>query len=106
MLARLLKNSPRRDIIVVSFKQAAVDRFHQLAPAIPVAPGIDGAAGWMLSDKPPGDGVVAFQLPITYNVGGQVFSHHAGERRPRPRPGLRLAHVAERRRRVAEDLGI
>jgi glycerophosphoryl diester phosphodiesterase len=72
-LARVLKDSPRRDVIVVSFQQAAVDRFHALAPAIPVAPGIDGAAGWVLSDKPPGDGVVAFQLPITYAVNGQTF---------------------------------
>jgi len=74
VLAKLLKNSPRRDIIVVSFQQPAVDRFHQLAPAIPVAPGIDGAARWVLNDQSPGDGVVAFQLPITYTVGSQVFN--------------------------------
>src|SRR5262249_45290082 len=72
-LARVLKGSSRRDVIVVSFQQAAVDRFHALVPQIPVAPGIDGAAGWILSDKPPGDGVVAFQLPITYAVNGQTF---------------------------------
>jgi glycerophosphoryl diester phosphodiesterase len=74
VLARLLKNSPRRDVIVVSFQQPAVNRFHELAPAIPVAPGIDGAAGWILNNAPPGDGVVAFQLPITYTVGSQVFN--------------------------------
>ena len=74
VLAKLLKSSPRRDIIVVSFQQPAVDRFHQLAPAIPVAPGIDGAARWVLNDQSPGDGVVAFQLPITYTVGSQVFN--------------------------------
>jgi glycerophosphoryl diester phosphodiesterase len=74
VLARLLKRSPRRDIIVVSFQQPAVDRFHQLAPAIPVAPGIDGAARWVLNNESPGDGVVAFQLPITYTVGSQVFN--------------------------------
>jgi glycerophosphoryl diester phosphodiesterase len=74
VLARLLKSSPRRDIIVVSFQQPAVNRFHELAPAIPVAPGIDGAAGWILNNAPPGDGVVAFQLPITYTVSGQVFN--------------------------------
>jgi glycerophosphoryl diester phosphodiesterase len=74
VLAKLLKDSPRRDVIVVSFQQKAVDRFHALAPAIPVAPGIDGAAGWLLSDKSPGDGVVAFQLPITYTLGSQVIS--------------------------------
>jgi glycerophosphoryl diester phosphodiesterase len=74
VLAKLLKNSPRRDIIVVSFQQQAVDRFHALAPAIPLAPGIDGAAGWILSDKPPGEGVVAFQLPITYSIGSQAIA--------------------------------
>jgi glycerophosphoryl diester phosphodiesterase len=74
VLARLLKTSPRRDIIVVSFQQPAVNRFHELVPAIPVAPGIDGAAGWILNNAPPGDGVVAFQLPITYTVGSQVFN--------------------------------
>jgi glycerophosphoryl diester phosphodiesterase len=74
VLAKLLKTSKRRDIIVVSFQQPAVNRFHQLAPAIPLAPGIDGAAGWILNNQPPGDGVVAFQLPITYTVSGQVFN--------------------------------
>jgi glycerophosphoryl diester phosphodiesterase len=69
-LAALLAESKRRDLIVVSFKQAAVDRFHALAPAIPVAPGIDGAVAWYGGGSP-GDGVVAFQLPITYVLGGQ-----------------------------------
>jgi glycerophosphoryl diester phosphodiesterase len=70
VLAALLSRSKRRDLIVVSFKQAAVDRFHALAPAIPVAPGIDGAVAWYAGGSP-GDGVVAFQLPITYVLGGQ-----------------------------------
>jgi len=72
-LARTLKSTKRRDVIVVSFKQEAVDRFHQLAPALPVAPGIGGAANWLLGGKSPGDGVVAFQLPITYQLGGQTL---------------------------------
>ena len=45
VLARLLKNTKRRDLIVVSFQQAAVDRFHELAPRIDLAPGIGGAVG-------------------------------------------------------------
>jgi glycerophosphoryl diester phosphodiesterase len=69
-LAALLRTSTRRDLIVVSFKQAAVDRFHALAPEIPVAPGIDGAIAWYVGGSP-GDGVVAFQLPITYVLDGQ-----------------------------------
>jgi glycerophosphoryl diester phosphodiesterase len=72
-LARTLKSTKRRDVIVVSFKQEAVDRFHQLVPALPVAPGIGGAANWLLAGKSPGDGVVAFQLPITYQLGGQTL---------------------------------
>jgi glycerophosphoryl diester phosphodiesterase len=70
VLAALLGQTKRRDLIVVSFKQAAVDRFHALAPAIPVAPGIDGAVAWYGGGSP-GAGVVAFQLPITYVFGGQ-----------------------------------
>jgi glycerophosphoryl diester phosphodiesterase len=74
VLAKLLKASPRRDLIVVSFKQEAVDRFHALAPAIPVAPGIGGSASFLLGGTSPGDGVVAFQLPITYELNGQTLN--------------------------------
>jgi glycerophosphoryl diester phosphodiesterase len=74
VLAALLRDTKRRDLIVVSFKQKAVDRFHELAPAIAVAPGIDGAAAWLLAGGSPGVGVVAFQLPITYQVGDQTLS--------------------------------
>jgi glycerophosphoryl diester phosphodiesterase len=70
VLARLLKNTKRRNLIVVSFRQAAVDRFHELAPRIDLAPGIDGAANWLLSGGSPGPGVVAFQVPITFTTGG------------------------------------
>jgi glycerophosphoryl diester phosphodiesterase len=72
-LARTLRGIKRRDVIVVSFKQEAVDRFHQLLPALPVAPGIGGVANWLLGGKSPGDGVVAFQLPITYVLNGQTL---------------------------------
>jgi glycerophosphoryl diester phosphodiesterase len=74
VLAELLRGSSRRDLIVVSFKQQAVDRFHQLAPAIGVAPGVDGAAAFLLGGGSPGDGVVAFQLPITFELGDQTLS--------------------------------
>ena len=73
MLARLLRNTKRRDLIVVSFQQAAVDRFHALLPRIDVAPGIDGAANWLLAGGSPGEGVVAFQVPITFETGGTVL---------------------------------
>jgi glycerophosphoryl diester phosphodiesterase len=73
VLAAALDATARRDLIVVSFVQAAVDRFHALAPAIPVAPGVDGSAAFLLGGGSPGDGVVAFQLPITYRLGDQVL---------------------------------
>jgi glycerophosphoryl diester phosphodiesterase len=70
VLAGLLSDVRRRDLIVVSFQQAAVDRFHELVPRIDVAPGITGFAGW-LGGGTPGPGVAAFQVPITYVFGGQ-----------------------------------
>ena len=69
VLARLLKGAKRRRLIVVSFRQQAVDRFHELVPKIDLAPGIDGAAGWILGGRSPGPGVVAFQVPITFKLG-------------------------------------
>jgi glycerophosphoryl diester phosphodiesterase len=73
VLAKLLKRTKRRDLIVVSFQQAAVDRFHELVPAIDVAPGIVGAAQWILGGTSPGPGVAAFQVPITYRLGGELI---------------------------------
>jgi glycerophosphoryl diester phosphodiesterase len=73
VLARLLRGTRRRDLIVVSFRQKAVDRFHELAPRIPVAPGIDGAAAFLLGGGSPGDGVVALQMPLTFRLGDQLL---------------------------------
>jgi glycerophosphoryl diester phosphodiesterase len=72
VLARLLEGTKRRNLIVVSFRQEAVDRFHELVPRVDVAPGIARAAGWLLSGSPPGPGVVAFQVPVTYQFGGSL----------------------------------
>ena len=72
-LARALKRVKRRDIIVVSFKQPAVDRFHELLPDIDLAPGIVGAASWIFGGGSPGPGVKAFQVPITYVFGGSTL---------------------------------
>jgi glycerophosphoryl diester phosphodiesterase len=74
VLAKLLKNTKRTDLIVVSFKQEAVNRFHELAPKIALAPGIGGTADWLLGGKSPGPNVVAFQLPITYEFGGSLLN--------------------------------
>ncbi len=72
ILAGELKNVKRKDIIVVSFKQPAVDEFHKLAPKIPVAPGIEGIADFLLFSKSPGAGVVALQPPIKYLYQGAL----------------------------------
>jgi glycerophosphoryl diester phosphodiesterase len=73
VLARLLRKTGRTDLIVTSFRQQAVDRFHALAPAIGTAPGVDGAAAFLLAGGSPGDGVVALQLPITYELAGTTI---------------------------------
>jgi glycerophosphoryl diester phosphodiesterase len=73
VLAALLKNTKRRDLIVVSFNQDAVDRFHAQVPQVDVAPGINGIAAFLLGGASPGDGVVALQIPITFEQGGQTL---------------------------------
>lgn len=70
VLAKELKKVKRKNIIVVSFKQAAVNRFHRLAPKIPIAPGVEGMADFLLSDIRPTSGTVALQPPITYQYPG------------------------------------
>ncbi|HEX8085418.1 MAG TPA: glycerophosphodiester phosphodiesterase family protein [Solirubrobacteraceae bacterium] len=71
LLAPIVKATGRDDIIVVSFNQNVVDRFHQLAPDVPLAPGVGGGARFLLQNESPGEGVVAFQIPITFDLGGQ-----------------------------------
>jgi glycerophosphoryl diester phosphodiesterase len=73
VLAGLLRDTKRRDLIVASFRQAALVRFHELAPRIDLSPGIDGVASWLLAGGSPGAGVVAFQVPITTRLGGALF---------------------------------
>lgn len=74
LLAEALNRSGRTDVIVASFNQRAIDRFHAAAPQIGVAPGIDGMASFLLSNGSPGEGVVAFQIPITFNFGGTLLT--------------------------------
>jgi glycerophosphoryl diester phosphodiesterase len=73
VLAGLLENTKRRDLIVVSFRQEAVDRFHELVPKLDLAPGIAGASNWLLAGGSPGPGVVAFQVPISFDFGGTLL---------------------------------
>jgi glycerophosphoryl diester phosphodiesterase len=74
LLATVLRRAGRTDIVVASFSQKAIDRFHSLAPRVPVSPGIDGAARFILSNQSPGPGVVAFQVPITFEFGGTLLT--------------------------------
>lgn len=69
VLAALLKDTARSDLIVVSFKQKAVDRFHELAPRISVSPGVEGLANWAFNNQSPGEGVETFDPPMTYQFG-------------------------------------
>jgi glycerophosphoryl diester phosphodiesterase len=73
VLARELAGVERDDLIVVSFHQAAVDRFHELQPTIGVAPGTSGVADWILNESPPTQGTVAIQLPITFKFGDSLL---------------------------------
>jgi glycerophosphoryl diester phosphodiesterase len=68
LLAVLLNATDRRDLIVVSFNQAAVDRFHELAPEIDIAPGLNGLVGYFLNGEamPNADAVVAIQVPTEF----------------------------------------
>ncbi len=69
VLAQELSGVNRDDLVVVSFHQEAVDRFHELQPQIGVAPGTTGVADWILNGMPPAPGTVAFQIPITFELG-------------------------------------
>ena len=67
ILAAYLNELGRTEgIIVVSFSDEAVARFHQLAPQIDLAPAIAGVAGYKLAGVPPPEGTVAFQVPIAF----------------------------------------
>ena len=66
-LAALLDRVGRSDgIIVVSFNDAAITTFHQLAPEVKLAPGIAGVTAFKAASVPPGPGMVAFQVPIEF----------------------------------------
>ncbi len=73
LLARFLKGAGRSDVIVVSFDQAAVDRFHAAAPRFDVAPGVTGISGFLLGGQPLPAGTKALQIPITYQFGGTTL---------------------------------
>ena len=93
VLARVLSGVNRDDLNVVSFQQTAVDRFHELQPAISVAPGVTGVAGWILNGTPPGQGTVAFQLPITYKFGDMLLDVTTAQNVDRTHQGGYAVHT-------------
>jgi glycerophosphoryl diester phosphodiesterase len=93
VLARELSGVNRDDLIVVSFQQPAVDRFHELQPAIGVAPGVTGVAGWILNQTPPAPGTMAFQLPITFEFGDSLLDVTTPENVARTHQGGYAVHT-------------
>lgn len=67
VLGERLQGTDRRDLIVGSFSDDALMRFHELAPAIDMSAGQDAMIGYYLSGTPLPEGVVALQVPITYS---------------------------------------
>jgi glycerophosphoryl diester phosphodiesterase len=67
-LAAFLNELGRTDgVMVASFNDAALQRFHELAPQIDLAPAVGGVAGYVLGGTPPPEGTKAFQVPVEFS---------------------------------------
>jgi glycerophosphoryl diester phosphodiesterase len=67
-------------IIVASFNDEALRRFHQLAPRIDLAPATAAVAAYKFAHVPPPEGTVAFQVPTEFEgitVADQGFVERA-----------------------------
>lgn len=68
VLAAYLNDLGRtRGIMVASFNDAALERFHELAPKIDIAPATGGVAAYVLANQPPPPGTKAFQVPTSFS---------------------------------------
>jgi len=67
-LATFLNARPERadQVIVVSFNDAAVARFHELAPAFGTAPGLASVAAYVATGVPPQGDHEAIQIPVQF----------------------------------------
>ena len=66
-LAAFLNRLGRTEgIIVASFHDEALQRFHQLAPEIDMAPAVGAVAAYKFGHVPPPEGTVAFQVPTEF----------------------------------------
>jgi glycerophosphoryl diester phosphodiesterase len=68
LLAAFLNARPERaeDVIVVSFNDAAVQRFSELAPTFGTAPGLASVAAYFSTGVPPGPTYDAIQIPVQF----------------------------------------
>jgi len=67
LLAKTLNRIHRSDIIVTSFNDEAISKFHELAPSIGLAPGQQALINYFSSGTKPIDGTVALQIPVKFN---------------------------------------
>ncbi|WP_199905152.1 glycerophosphodiester phosphodiesterase [Nocardioides sediminis] len=67
LLAELVNESGRSDVIVTSFNDAAVADFHARSPQTALAPGMQGLMTYFLGGARPIEGTVALQVPVTYS---------------------------------------
>jgi glycerophosphoryl diester phosphodiesterase len=68
LLAALLNRTGRSEgIIVASFNDPALDRFHSQAPQIAMAPAAGDVAAFKFASTPLPEGMLAFQVPITFS---------------------------------------
>lgn len=75
-LAALLRGYPGSNVIVVSFEQSAIDRFHASSPDTPLAAGTTAAASFLLLGVPLPPGTAALQLP--YELTTDSIGLHLG----------------------------
>ena len=54
-------------VIVASFNDTALQRFHELAPQIDLAPATGAVAGYVLGGVLPPEGTKAFQVPVEFS---------------------------------------
>ena len=67
VLGDRLASTERDDLIVGSFSDDALARFHELAPDVDMSAGQNAMIAYYLSDAPLPEGVVALQVPVTYS---------------------------------------
>lgn len=65
LAAELVELRREASSVVVSFDQAVVDVFREIAPEVAVSPGIDGTTAWYLGQQSL-DGYAVLQVPPTY----------------------------------------